>query len=336
MAGKTASVAKITRPVLAGSYPRSRLFRLIDRGRKHQVLWISAPPGSGKTTLVSSYLADRRLSSLWLRLDEGDADPPTFFHYLGLAARNVSPRIRKLLPVPTPEEYPSISLFARRYFERLFARLKAGSVIVFDDYQKIPADSEIHAVFRDGLSLLPPGIRVVIISREQPPTQFARLRAGQGMEVIGWKEIRLSPKETEGIAHLRWKGKEARETIRTLQDVAGGWAAGFVLLLERAGPGSRELLNLPRQKPQEILDYFAGEILENLDEEMHSFLLKSAYFPWMTGKMAARLTGLARAGQTLSYLNRHNYFTEVRPGPEPVYEYHPLFRNVLLSAAAAL
>jgi LuxR family maltose regulon positive regulatory protein len=336
MAGKTTLIAKISRPLLAGSYPRRRLFLLIDRTRKRQVLWVSAPPGSGKTTLVSSYLADRRLPALWLRLDEGDADPATFFHYLALAAGNVAPRFRKPLPVPTPEEYPAISLFARRYFESLFARLKAGSVIVFDDYQKIPSDSEIHAVFREGLSVLPSGIRVVIISREQPPPEFARLRAGQGMEVIGWKEIRLSPKEMEGIAHLQWKAKGARETIRTLQDAAGGWAAGFLLLLEKARRGSGEPLKLVQHKPQEILDYFAGEILENLDEETHSFLLKSAYFPWMTGSMAARLTGLPRAGETLSFLNRHNYFTEVRPGPEPVYEYHPLFRDFLLSTAAAL
>jgi LuxR family maltose regulon positive regulatory protein len=336
MAKKDISIAKITRPVFAGSYPRRRLFRLIDRARKRQVLWVSSPPGSGKTTLVSSYLIDRKLPFLWLRLEEGDADPATFFHYLGLAARKAAPRFRKPFPVPTREEYPSISLFARRYFERLFARLKAGSVIVFDDYQKIPADSEIHAVFRDIFSLLPPGISVVAISRAQPPPLFARLRADQGMEVIGWNEIRLSPRETEGITHLLWKGKKVRETIRTLHDAAGGWAAGFVLLLEKARRGSGEPLKLLQHKPQEILDYFAGEILEDLDEETHSFLLKSAYFPWMTGSMAARLTGLPRAGETLSFLNRHNYFTEMRPDPEPMYEYHPLFRDFLLSRAADL
>jgi LuxR family maltose regulon positive regulatory protein len=336
MAGKTASIAKITRPVLAGSYPRKRLFRLIDRARKRQLLWVSGPPGSGKTTLVSSYLAHRRLPCLWLRLEEGDADPATFFHYLGLAMRKAAPRIRRPLPVPMPEESPSISLFARRYFEELFSRLKAGALIVFDDFQKVPADSPFHAMLRDVLSLLPPGISVVLISREQPPPLFARLRASQSMAVIGWKELRLSPGETEGIAHLRWKRKGERKTIQNLQSMADGWAAGFVLLLERAGPGSEAPLKISRQKPQEILDYFAGEILEDLDEEMHSFLLKSAFLPRMTAGMAARLTGLRRAGQALSFLNRRNYFTGVHPGPEPVYEYHPLFRDFLGARASDL
>ncbi len=331
MAGKTASIAKITRPVLAGSFPRKRLFRLIDRARKQKVVWVTGPPGSGKTTLVSSYLAARRIHCLWDRLEEGDAEPATFFHYLGLAAKKAAPRIRKPLPVLTPDQRPAVTVFAQRYFESLFSRLKSSSVIVFDDYQKVPADSAFHTILRDGLSLLPPGICVILISREQPPPPFAKLRASQSLDVIGWKELRLSPRETEGIARFRWKGKGVKETIRNLHDVSDGRAAGCVLLLERARSGSGATLKLARHKPQEILDYFAGEILEKLDEEMHSFLLKSAHLPRMTAKMAAQLTGHRLAGQTLSYMNRHNYFTEVHPGPEPVYEYHALFRDFLRS-----
>ena len=329
MARKTASIAKITRPVLAGSYPRKRLFRLVDSARKHKVVWVTGPPGSGKTTLVSSYVADRRIPCLWVRLDEGDADPATFFHYLGLAAKKAAPRVRKPLPMLTPDQHPAVPIFAQRYFEDLFSRIASGSVIVFDDYQKIPAGSAFHAMLRDRLSLLPPGVSVVLVSREQPPPVFARLRASQAMEVIGWKDLRLSPPETEGIARLRRTRKGGRETIRSLYGISDGWAAGFVLLLEKAEEESP--LKLPRRKPQEILDYFAGEILEGLDEEMHSFLLKSAHLPRMTPKMTAQLTGLRRAGQILSSLNRHNYFTEVYPGPEPVYEYHPLFRDFLKS-----
>jgi ATP/maltotriose-dependent transcriptional regulator MalT/DNA-binding SARP family transcriptional activator len=336
MAGKTASIAKITRPVLAGSYLRKRLFRLIDRSRKKKVVWVTGPPGSGKTTLVSSYIADRRFPCLWIRLEEGDADPATFFHYLGLAAKKAAPRVRKPLPVLTPDQRPAVTVFAQRYFESLFSRLKSSSVIVFDDYQKVLANSAFHTMVRDGLSLLPPSICVILISREQPPSMFARLRASQSLEVIGWKELRLSPRETEGIARLRWKGKGSKETIRNLHGISDGWAAGCVLLLERARSGSGAPLKLPRHKPQEILDYFAGEILENLDEEMHSFLLKSAHLPRMTAKMAAQLTGLRRAGQILFYMNRHNYFTEVHPGPESVYEYHPLFRDFLRSRSSDL
>jgi hypothetical protein len=66
---------------------------------------------------------------------------------------------------------------------------------------------------------------------------------------------------------------------------------------------------------------------------MKSFLLRSAFLPRMTAGMAERLTGNRRASQILSYLSRNNYFTETHPAPEPVYQYHALFREFLLLRA---
>ncbi|HEX9206095.1 MAG TPA: hypothetical protein VF853_09225, partial [Candidatus Deferrimicrobiaceae bacterium] len=64
--------------------------------------------------------------------------------------------------------------------------------------------------------------------------------------------------------------------------------------------------------------------------------MKSAFLPRMTAEMAEKITGRRRAGTILSYLHRHNYFTELHPGGKPVYAYHPLFRDFLLSRAGAL
>lgn len=54
---KIASLAKLTQPSAAGSFTRHRLFQLIGKKLSNPVLWITGPPGSGKTTLVSSYVA---------------------------------------------------------------------------------------------------------------------------------------------------------------------------------------------------------------------------------------------------------------------------------------
>ena len=47
-------IAKVTCPTSTGYFPRYRLYRLLDKARKAPVLWITGPPGCGKTALISS------------------------------------------------------------------------------------------------------------------------------------------------------------------------------------------------------------------------------------------------------------------------------------------
>jgi len=85
MKTKTALPAKITRPALANVYFRKRLFQKLDAERQCKAVWICGPSGAGKTTLINSYIESHKLPCLWYRVDEGDNDISTFFHYLNLA-----------------------------------------------------------------------------------------------------------------------------------------------------------------------------------------------------------------------------------------------------------
>lgn len=123
-------LAKLTPPTLPVVLTRARLFRVLDRARTRPLTWIAAPAGFGKTTLVASYLKARRRPVCWYRLDEGDADPATFFHYLSLAAKSLVPRIRRPLPVLTPEYALGLPTFTRRFFQvvcAVAASLRTGA-----------------------------------------------------------------------------------------------------------------------------------------------------------------------------------------------------------------
>src|SRR3990172_8670359 len=196
------SIAKITRPKITGVYERKRLFKLLDQRLEKPVVWISGPAGSGKTTLAASYLDNRKLSCLWYQVDEGDADIATFFYYLGLAAKKAAPRVKHPLPLLTPEYIGGVPVFSRRYFENLCTRLKPPFSLVFDNYQTVPQESLFHEVFRDGLSGIPHGIQVIVISRSDPPPAFAGMLAGNKIQVLGWDELRLTPDDSKHIFRL--------------------------------------------------------------------------------------------------------------------------------------
>jgi len=329
-------IAKVTRPTSTGYFPRHRLYRLLDKARKAPVLWITGPPGCGKTALIGSYIESRRLPCLWYKVDEADADLATFFYYLGLAAGKAAPRKRRRLPLLTPDRLPGLAVFAQRYFEQLSSLLPVPSLLVLDDCHRVREDSVFFETLREGISRLAPGIGAVFVSRSDPHPSFARHRANRLMETIGWEDLRLTFEEAAGIVKLRRKGKPPPGRVRDLFERTDGWAAGLVLLLERTDRGRVEPRTIGRQVPAEILDYFGSEIFRRLDEERRDFLLRTAFLPRMTASMAERLTGDVRAGPILSEMNRLNQFTKKNPQREPVYEYHDLFREFLLERATAV
>jgi len=327
--------AKIVRPSLAGIFPRKRLFRLLDRFRLSPVVFISGPPGSGKTSLVTSYLQDRKLPCLWYQVDEGDADLATFFYYMGLAAGKAAPRYKRPLPLFTPEYGLGVPTFARRYFETLCSRLKPPYVLVFDNYQEIPSESVIHEIIRTGLSAFPENITSVIISRSEPPAAFAAMDAGNKLRIIGWNDLKLTSGESKGIAKLHEVGRPQPKLYEWLHEKADGWAAGLVLLARAVKSQDVDPEAIKNLAPEKVFDYFANELFNRLERPLRDFLLKTAFVPKITPGLAEGLTGNKAAGKILANLNQRNIFTEKRTQPEVIYQYHALFRDFLIIRTAS-
>ncbi|MDA8126155.1 MAG: BTAD domain-containing putative transcriptional regulator [Deltaproteobacteria bacterium] len=339
--GKAVPV-KITRPTLSGVVQRKRLFGLLDAKKDRPVLWISAPAGAGKTKLVTSYLDARGLPCLWYQCDAGDADLATFFYYMGLAARNAAPRRRRVLPLLTAEYARGIPAFARKYFESLYTLLLSRAVsppvgrdyfIVLDNYQDVPA-ALFHEMLAGGLNMIPEGIRIVVISRSDPPAAFARLMANDRISLLQYGDIRFSLSEARALLQSRMPRLDDA-ALQSMHEKTEGWAAGIILMIERArhpetGP-----------KPEQdfacdsVFDYFAGEIFAKNPQEVQDFLLRTAFLPMFSVSAAERLTGVRQAGRILSTLTRHNYFTERLSGSGERYRYHPLFRDFLLNRVRA-
>lgn len=333
MSTRLVSLAKTTRPSFAGILPRDRLFAMLDATQKCAI-WVTGPPGCGKTTLVASYLERRKQQSLWYQVDEGDGDVASFFYYLGLAASELRPKPQLRLPQLTPEYHAAISAFARRYFQTLYSHLGRPFSIVLDGYHEVSAQSLFHEAIRIALSEVPGNCVAVLISRSDPPPLMARLRANQAMEVLGWEDLRLTQEESNAIVHQRGHHLSG-QTLAELYEKTQGWAAGLILTLEQVGARD-SIAQVPElSTPQLIFDYLAGEIFEKSDSRTQTFLLDTAYLPQMTAEMARSLTGEADARTILARMYRENYFVTLKQAkPEPVYQYHPLLREFLLSRVA--
>lgn len=124
-----------------------------------------------------------------------------------------------------------------------------------------------------------------------------------------------------------------KRVIQELHAKTNGWAAGLALMLEYKGSADLMQMHGSGFTTQAMFDYFAGEIFQKLDGTSQEILLQTAFLPIMTGRFAQQLTGSHQAGELLAELNRRNYFTTRKSLPDPVYQYHPLFREFLLAQA---
>lgn len=328
-----ASLNKITSPELPQIILRERLFKLLDRKEQHKATWISGMAGAGKTTLVASYIAKRKYSCIWFRIDEGDDDFSTFFHYLGLAVKKAAPKNKKPLPVLTPEYFAGISVFSQRYFENLSARLPDRSLIVFDDYQKVSPISPFHEIFKNGISKISGNIHIIIISRTVPPPSFAALVANRKMRIIGSADLCLNRAESKNIVEIEIGKKRAGKFSSQIYEKTNGWAAGIILMAKSVAKGDEPLANPDTYVPQEIFDYFVGELFDKMDKSTQNFLLETAPLSRLTVPMAEELTGMSDAGRLLSCLRSNNIFTERLLTATPTYQYHALFRAFLMEKA---
>lgn len=329
-------MVKITRPIKKDSYSRHRLFDELDQMRQGQIIWISAQAGSGKTTLISSYIEQRKLSCLWYQCDKDDGDPATFFYYMGFAAAKASSGKRKPLPLFAPEYQLGISVFTKNYFAQLYSRLKKPSWIVFDNYQDISDAAVFSEILQTALSQLPMGINIVVISRYNPPDAFIRLQVNGKMKVLYWQDIRLTEEEAQSIVDMRIKMSDSDQTVRDLYQLSDGWAAGLVLMVAALQNQQFKVDLTGRYSCDEIIAYFGQEIFKHLDSSMKDFFLRTAYLPKMTAGMAVQLTGETTAHDILQTMHRKNYFVSRHGHNEPVFEYHPLYRDFLLLQAERL
>ncbi len=331
------TLAKVSIPHLRHTYQRRRLFQLLDKEGHKPIVWVTGPPGAGKTTLVTSYIAAKKIPCVWYQVDEGDADLPSFFYYLGKAGQRDTRKRRQALPSLTPEYLPhGLPAFTRRAFRKLFSWFRSGSILVFDNYQEVPDGSVFHEVILQGLEELPPGFRAILISRTPPPPELARLQINQRLRVVEDSALRLTVEETKGLAQFLCKRRLKPNMLQRLHGKTQGWVAGVILLLDQHHPEATMPVEMDQASSATMFRYFASQILARCPLPTQRLFLRTAFLPKFTALQATKLSGVKQADEVLANLLEQNFFLYQRAErPVRTFDYHPLFREFLLEQARA-
>jgi LuxR family maltose regulon positive regulatory protein len=339
--------------------PRPRLSDLLDGALQPggKLAVIAATAGSGKTTLVAAWLEELANSEAsgvapfpvyppcWLSLDEGDNDLARFLVYLAAALERAAPGLGEgaLTLLRGPQRPPAESFMTALINEVIALAQEADNadrrlLLALDDYHQIYSQ-DVHDALTFLLDNLPGMMRLVLISRSEPPLPLARLRGRGHLVALGGHDLRFTPAEAQQFLN-RVMGLDLNpEEVAALADRTEGWIAGLqmaALALStrppshhggagRPGRPSLEQLAGSRQ----IMDYLLQEVLQGQPAGLQTFLLQTSVLDRLSAPLCDALTGQNDGQATLAELGRRNLFLFSLDHEGRWYRYHHLFAELL-------
>jgi LuxR family transcriptional regulator, maltose regulon positive regulatory protein len=313
-----------------GFVPRPRLAGRLEEGLARGLVLVCAPAGSGKTVLLADWARRENRPVAWLSLDTGDNDPARFWRYVAAALDRVRPGIGEQVAVLLrgPQQPPLEAVVTTLINELVL--LPGEVTIVLDDYNLIDAQP-VHASIAFLLGRLPPGLRLVLASRADPPLSLARLRADGRLAELRADELRFTLDET-GVFLREATGLDLPATsVAAFQDRTEGWVAGLQLAaLSLRGQGDvAGFVATFSGSHRYVLDYLTEEVLAHQSEQVRGFLLETSVLDQLCGPLCDAVTGQPGSQALLETLERANLFLVALDEVRGWWRYHHLFADLL-------
>ncbi len=313
--------------------PRQRLLAQVDDGLSHRLTLISAPAGFGKTTLLSEWRAStagQRWPLTWLSLDESDSDPARFIAYLVAALQQIDPAIghatQAMLQNPQPPPF-EVSLTA---LINDIAVVAAPFALVLDDYHVIDSPA-VHQQLAFLLDHQPPQLRVIVLTREDPPLPLSRLRARDQVVEIRQADLQFTLDETTAFLRQAARLELDRSGVAAVQQRTEGWIAGLQLLALslRGRTDAQRLIQSFTGSDRYILDYLVDEVFQRQRPDIQDFLLKTSILDRLSAPLCDAVTVRDDSHSLLSSLEHANLFIVPLDPAREWYRYHRLFGDLL-------
>jgi LuxR family transcriptional regulator, maltose regulon positive regulatory protein len=312
---------------------RDRLLRNMTDGIRLPLTLIVAPAGSGKTSLVRSWRtseAGRATPLAWVALDENDNDPVRFWRYVIAALETLVPDVGESARSYLDATRRSSVQPALVSLINTITELDGHQVLALDDYHVIET-REIHEQVTFFIENLPASLRLLLISRADPPLPLARWRArGQMMEIRD-ADLRFTETEASELLGSELDARLSQSQIATLTERTEGWAAGLHLagLALRGREDAGDFLQTFSGSHHFVLTYLAEDVIDHQPAHIQKFLLNTSILDQLSGPLCDAVTGSQGGVEVLRELASINLFTLPLDDNGIWYRYHHLFADVL-------
>jgi LuxR family transcriptional regulator, maltose regulon positive regulatory protein len=312
-----------------GLIPRKDLLRLLDRAVAKRLTVVSAPPGSGKTSLLRAWAAGstNRYRVAFVSVDRSQVDDHRFWSAVLQAVRGAARRTQSAAAGPPPAVRTAGELIESVLSE--IAACAEPVVLIIDDLHELKSDDAL-AQLEDFLARLPASARVVLSSRRDPLVRLHELRLADQVAEIRAGDLRFTESETRELLAGSAVGL-SDAGVTALHQRTEGWAAGLRLAVIslKAHPDPELFVSEFSGTNRAVGEYLMAEMLERQSSEVQSLLLRTSLVDRMTGELADLLAGRTGSEQTLLALEEANAFVVSLDAQRSWFRYHHMMADFL-------
>ncbi len=315
---------------------RRHVLERLEEALRHQLILVAAPPGYGKTTLLSIWTDRTELPVAWFSLDSDDNDPSLFLQYLIASLQTINPEIghASLSQLKSPK-LPSIKTILPALINDL-AKIQRDFALILDDYHWIE-EKEIHSTLNYLTDHFPGKMHLLIASRSDPPLHLSRLRARNQLVEFRQDDLRLTSSEARDFMSRSMEMNLSTHQIEMLERRTEGWVAGLQLaaISLRNREDIDEFIRSFSGSHRFVIDYLADEVVANQPSEVKKFLRKTSILDRLNASLCDEITGQENSKEILRYLEESNLFLIPLDEKREWFRYHHLFLDYLRSDLAS-
>ncbi|MFN3869817.1 MAG: hypothetical protein ACK4MF_12235, partial [Hyphomicrobiaceae bacterium] len=281
---------------------------LVARLASAGTVWINAPAGFGKSTLLAKYAHARSGAKVWYRIDELDSDLARFVATLAAAIEVQLAIDPGGLPRLGPGPQPTPSSFGRLFAQAALAASDTSLLFVFDDFHRVADDCPAAEFLSALIEELRGPHQLAVASRRSPTASLARAFVHGDAVELRASDLAMSGEEIARLAAVLGVRSPSVAEAEAIAQRTRGWAAGVRVILA-AGGSWLESRSFPQSVPAERLaDYFEHEVLSRLPEQSRALLERVAVASQVPVELAVELTGDKEAPQVLEDLAKQQLF----------------------------
>ena len=319
-------------PCSGGVIERPRLScGLLDTHPRRMTL-VMAPPGYGKTTLVTQWSARLRAAGFgigWLNLDEDDNEPTTFLSYLAASLESAGVNARPLALSLQQASRPPGMRSALGALVRAMDRCEERILLVMEDVHRV-RDARVRGLVDTLLERLPPRAHVCMTARARPALTLASPYARGEMTLLAAEDLSFTVEEAAAFLGSAL----SLDAASRLRQACEGWPIALQLIKLHLGRGER----LPASASftggrSELAAYLAEQVLASLPDLLRDALFRTSVLERMSAPLIDHLTGRSDGLVILDTLQSENLFVTPLDERAEWFRYHPLFADFLRGRA---